>query len=175
MEEKMLKKISFNYNSDYDKSKTRSFIEVDYTSATKIEKEEARRYRDTFKNYLENNKCDDIVTIVTNIKEIFKDLKEEKLSITIKSYDHDTMQSIEYLYGKISSFCFMKEEWNDLIIIENDFFGTNIKYKKSRKYIRCQKNVNDIYEELNKLFEKIYKLKEFEEQEEKVKVKKYTN
>lgn len=172
---KLEKNYYFIYNSEKESSKIKSFIKVEFNTRTSMNQDEYDNYKKMFKEYLKNNTSEDIIDIVINLKEIFNNLEENRLSILIKNIDDEFFQEVEYLNGKLSRFNFTRKDWSNIISLSNDYFGTNIRYKKSCKMIKTKDDIKSIYDELNIYLEKIYKLTELENNNDIEKVKKYTN
>ena len=170
---KLEKTYYFIYNSE--KEKINSSIKVEFNTRTSMNQEEYDNYKKLFNEYLKNNTSEDIVDIVINLKEIFNNLDENRLSILIENMDDEFFQEVEYLNGKLSRFNFTIKDWSNIISVSNDYFGTNIRYKKSCKMIKTKEDIKSIYDELNIYLEKVYKLTELETNKEEEKVKKYTN
>ncbi len=76
----------FSYNSKLERTKStiESDIEVSYISNDMIAYGDYVNLYDKFDNYLDFDRTDNINEVVSSIREIFKDLDEEKLRVLIK-------------------------------------------------------------------------------------------
>ena len=98
-----MKKSEFVYYSTWPsaKPKLKSSFSVNYNVNSEIEDDEYTRLRMCFFNYLDNILSDDIIELVTGLKEIFKDYEDDYIYILIQ--DKKYRQEAEYKSGKLHS------------------------------------------------------------------------
>ncbi len=158
----------------YDKKLERySKMRVIYRSDDKVTDANHAQLQATLYGYLDNayKNHSDILEIARNIKDMFKIFNENELSIMI--IRKDSNQYVRYLDGKMDSCnlsvdndCYNTTEVND------SYKGIEILYNKRNNHIDSEETINNINNDINKLIEKIYSLKELEKKDEKAKIKK---
>ena len=159
-------KAAFHYDSYYDENKrteTSSNIRVDYVNLATLTLDEKKALKKIFNDYLTNNRSDDIVEVATNIKEMFKCLDGHEYRLGILIEKEEIIQEVEYLNGLIDSYCFSIKEWDDKLLVQGTYKGTNIQYKKNGQYIHSYEDIVHINNELSIIFNTILKLHALEE------------
>ena len=173
--EKYNEKVRLLYTNFYERenteteSKKSSKIQIIYDGLA-ADEESAKIAKLAFYEFMRKYENDDIVEVAEKIKEIFKDIIEEELSIYIESKDKPKFQSVKYKNGLISEYDFrlMVDYYvdgckdADIICINMNSNGTKIRVEQNEKYI---KNMDDLYavnEQLGPIFKKIFDLHKLE-------------
>lgn len=159
-----------NYYDNSDDSKNTSII-VDFISHTDISSIEKLRLKVALNEYLRKDRSDDIVEVTENIKGILKDLPETRLYISIESPHGDYIQEVTYINGSLDKCRFAKKDWDDILVVSNDYEGTRIQYKKRQQYIINDKDIAAIQNEIDIFMEKMSKLYGLEKKEEQHKTR----
>ena len=154
-EEKKVIRYNFNktFNIDSQDDEKYLIVNVDYSSKTKVNDEEKSIIFSKLKSYMTNefdSNKDNIIDIVSRIREITSSLEEGRLNVNISR-----LNSGEYVYyknGSVDSCGAYKEMWSDIILVFNDKNGTDVRFKKEDFKIDNEEKKEAIYKELSSLF-----------------------
>ncbi len=138
---------------------TRTIVDVEYSSKTKINAAERLYFCTELNNYMDaisSNKIGNIVDIVSKIREITNSLEERRLVVRIsKTY------SGEYAYyknGHIESCGAYEEVWDGEFLVFVDEKGTEVKFKKDRFCLDSEEKVTLINQKLSSFYKTVIAL-----------------
>lgn len=167
---KDLRKFYIRYDSHKEIKKENSVVEVLYVSDDEISHDNYKIVHKDFCDYLNSDKTNDVISIVTHIKDMLKDFDEKKLIVEINAKGN--YQYVSYENG-IMDYCHLsKKVFDDIVSVANTPKGVNINYKKYEKHIQDEESIKSINNEINELMIKICKLRKLEKNKENEKTKK---
>lgn len=159
--------IRFYYDEYSDK--TNSYLHVEFHAERKIPYENYRLRKRIFDVFLNNRNTDDIVKIISKLREIFAGLVEDEFIIELKN--EDSQIYVKYLNGKFSSYDYKLHSWDDIISITDNYRGIDVQIKKSQAGFYNKECTEDIFKQVMPYFENIYALRELTAEKTATKVK----
>ena len=162
MENNKKRRVSLYHHKTHSAEKSENEVEllVEYSSKNEVSYEECFKIRLELSNYLTttyNSITDDILDVVRTIKEITKPLDESRLMVSIRKYNYG--ESVLYDDGHFESAKIHKKNWDDILVVSDDFKGTNIQYNKSHMHIRNEQDANLILTEIDVFNSKLIELR----------------
>lgn len=159
--------IRFYYNEHSDK--TNSDLHVEFHAERKIPYEDYINRKRRFDGFLNNRNTDDIVKIVSKLRDIFVGLVEDEFIVELKN--EDCQISVRYSNGKFSSYDYKLRSWDDIISITDNYRGIDVQIKKSQEGFYNKEYTEDIFKQVMPYFENIYALRELTSEKTAAKVK----
>lgn len=137
----------------------RTTIKVDYLSKTRIDYNEKNKLQNEFSNYIKNNydiATDDVVDVVSSIRQITKNLEERRLRVSIEKYNYG--EEVYYQDGLAYSCKIFKIVWDDEISVTSSHKGIEVNYKKMNFRLDDNSKVDYINSELGTFYKKVIML-----------------
>lgn len=116
--------------------------------------------KEIFKEYMTNEfdyTKNDVVDIVSKIREITKGIPESLLNVSIEKKDYYEWAAYENGYFKSAGV--HKVDWDDVIDVTTTYRGTNITFKEADFDLDSSEKINLMNEKLKPFFDKTIKLR----------------
>ncbi len=153
--------IFYNYNKDYLNKKyldQSTSVSVEYYSQEDCEYDPS--IKKAFEEYMDNDfdyTKNDIIDIVSKIREITKRFPERLLSVSVKRKDF--YEWAEYENGYFKSAGVHKTNWDDVIDVTTTSRGTNVTFKEAGFDFNSEEKITLMNEKLKPFFDKTIKLR----------------
>lgn len=140
---------------DFDQ-KTRVSIKYYSQENCKYDSDIKRVFKEYMTNEFDYTK-NDVVDIVSKIREITKKVPERLLSVSIKKGDY--YEWADYENGYFKSAGVHKVDWDDVIDVTTTYRGTNITFKEADFDLNGEEKITLMNEKLKPFLEKTIKLR----------------